>query len=158
MATMTPFEPHRFRSTIPFHERHRVPCREALIAVIIALILAACGETRGTGVSAPVGPDASLTLCSRLGFASGSPALYSCVAKLDGLARQQAANQTQCEGIRQRGRNTPFPSGGIGNTIATSDADYQSCMSGQLIPPAQLQLPTGRTATCRVVQREIACD
>jgi len=138
----------------------RRPCGAGRAALALALTLTpgACAETPSAGVSAPIGSDAPERLCARLGFAPGSPALGSCVARLDGLARQQAENQKQCEGIRQRSINTPFPSGGIGNTIATSDADYQSCMSGQLIPPAQLQLPTGRTATCRVIQREIACD
>ncbi|MGH7125342.1 MAG: hypothetical protein ACREFI_13280, partial [Stellaceae bacterium] len=60
--------------------------------------------------------------------------------------------------IRQRAISTRFPSGGTGNTIATADADYQSCMSGLFIPPAQVELPTGRTATCRVSRQEIACD
>jgi hypothetical protein len=106
----------------------------------------------------PIGPAASERLCAQLGFAPGNPAIARCLTKVDGLARQQAENQKQCEGIRQRGLSTPFSSGGIGNTIATSNADYESCMSGQLIPPAQLPLPTGRTATCRVLRSEIACD
>jgi hypothetical protein len=127
-------------------------------AIALALILSACSEAPSAGVSAPIGPDASERLCGRLGFTAGSPALASCIGKLDGLARQQAENQKQCEGIRQRGINTHFPSGGIENTIATSNADYQSCMNGQLIPPAQLQLPAGRVSTCRIVAAEIACD
>jgi hypothetical protein len=140
--------------------RHSSPRRRGIGLAVLALgsILAACAETPSSGVSAPIGPDASERLCARLGFAPGSAGLASCMTRLDGLARQQATNQNQCEGIRQRGLNTPFPSGGIGNTIATSDADYQSCMSGQLIPPAQLQLTTGRTSTCRVIRQEIVCD
>jgi len=121
------------------------------------LLLAACAP-QGSGVSAPVGPDAPQRLCRQFGYAPASAAFASCVAKLDGLARQQAQNQKQCEGIRQRGLATPQRSGGIGNTIANSDADYQSCMSGQLTPPAQLQLPTGRAATCRLIGEEIVCD
>ncbi|HKF72140.1 MAG TPA: hypothetical protein VKB68_10335 [Stellaceae bacterium] len=129
-----------------------------LAALALGLILAACAETPSAGVSAPIGPGASERICARLGFAPGSPALAQCLTKVDGLTRQQAESQKQCEGIRQRRLNTPFPSGGIGNTIATSDADYESCMSGQLIPPAQLPLPAGRTATCRVLRQDIACD
>jgi hypothetical protein len=74
------------------------------------------------------------------------------------LARQQTQSQNQCEGIRQRAISTRFPSGGTGSTIATADADYQSCMSGLFIPPAQLALPTGRTATCWVSRQDIACN
>ncbi len=124
----------------------------------LGLILASCAETPSAGMSAPIGPDAADRLCGQLGFAPGSAALASCLAKLDGLARQQAQNQKQCEGIRQRAISTPFPSGGTGNTIATANADYQSCMSGQLVPPAELQLPTGQISTCRVIRQEIACD
>jgi hypothetical protein len=124
----------------------------------IGLILTSCNEApSGGGVSAPIGPDASERLCARLGFTPGT-GLAACVARLDGLTRQQADNQRQCEGIRQRAINTFFPSGGTGNTIATANADYESCMSGQLIPPAQLQLPTGRTSTCRAIRQEIVCD
>ncbi|HKX08485.1 MAG TPA: hypothetical protein VJN67_09845 [Stellaceae bacterium] len=127
-------------------------------ALALGLILTSCGETPSGGVSAPIGPDAPGRLCAQLGFAPGSAGLGACMTKIDGLDRQQASNQRQCEGIRQRAISTPFPSGGTGNTIATADADYQSCMSGQLIPPAQLQLPNGRTATCRVIRQEIACN
>ena len=127
-------------------------------ALAFGLVLTSCGGTLSSGISAPIGADAPERLCARLGFAPASPGLASCLAKIDGLARALAESQKQCEGIRQRARNTPFPSGGIGNTIATADADYQSCMSGQLVPPAQLQLPTGRTATCRIKAAEIACD
>ena len=128
-------------------------------ALALGLMLASCGGgTPASGISAPVGADAPDRLCQRLGFAPASAGLAACLSKIDGLARAQAENQKQCEGIRQRARNTPFPSGGIGNTIATSDADYQSCMSGQLVPPVLLQLPTGRTAACRIVGVEIACD
>ena len=127
-------------------------------AVLIGLLLASCAPHSPGSLSAPVGPDAPERLCSRLGFAAGTAALASCVAKLDGLTRQQAENRKQCEGIRQRAVATPHPSGGLGNTIATADADYQSCMSGQLTPPAQLQSPTGRTLTCRIVEQQIACD
>ena len=139
--------------------RHGFPEFHAAMlgAVALAVLLASCAETPSGGLSAPIGPDASERLCARLGFAPGA-ALASCVDRLDGLTRQQTENQKQCEGIRQRAFSRPFPSAGSGNTIATADADYQSCMSGQLIPPAQLQLPTGRTATCRVVRQEIICD
>jgi hypothetical protein len=126
-------------------------------AIALGLVLACCSEAPSGGVSAPIGPGASERLCTRLGFAAGTT-LASCADKLDGLTRQQAENQKQCEGVRQRALSRPFPSAGTGNTIATADADYQSCMSGQLIPPAQLELPTGRTATCRVIRQEIACD
>lgn len=129
-----------------------------LVMAALALALATCSPHNEASVSAPIGPDASERLCSRLGFAPGTGAFASCIAELDGLERQQASSQRQCEGIRQRGLSTPFTSGGIGNTIATSDADYQACMSGQLIPPAQLPLPTGRTTTCRVIRDEIVCN
>ena len=127
-------------------------------ALALTLILPACGESPPT-VSALIGPDAPERLCSGLGFAPGTPALATCLVRLEGLVRQQADRQGQCEGIRQRELATHFPSGGAGNTIATADADYQSCMSGQLIPPAQLPpLPSGATATCRVLRQEIACN
>lgn len=132
--------------------------RAGLATLALGLILTSCGETPSGGVSAPIGPDVAERLCAQLGFGPGSAGLGACITRLDGLTRQQAANQRQCEGIRQRAINTPFPSGGTGNTIATADADYQSCMSGQLIPPAQLQLPSGRTATCRVIRQDIACN
>ena len=50
--------------------------------------------------------------------------------------------------IAELGTSLPR-SGGIGNTIATADADYQSCMNGELAAPAQLVLPNGRAVTCR---------
>lgn len=128
-----------------------------LAALALGLILSSCGETP-SGPSAPIGPDAAERVCAQLGFAPGSAGLATCTTRIDGLNRQQAENQRQCEGIRQRAISTPFPSGGTGNTIATADADYQSCMSGQLIPPAQLPLPSGRTATCRIVRQDIVCD
>jgi len=127
-------------------------------AIALALVLGACGETPSAGVSEPIGPDAPVAICNHLGFVSGTSALASCMAEIENLARQHTANQSRCEGIRQRGLSTRFPTGGTGNTIANADADYQSCMSGQLIPPAQVELPTGRTATCRVTEAEIACD
>jgi hypothetical protein len=80
------------------------------------------------------------------------------MSEIEGLARQHTANQSRCEGIRQRALSTRFPAGVTGNTIANADADYQSCMSGQLIPPARVELPTGRTATCRMTGTEIACN
>lgn len=130
----------------------------ALAIAALALALAACTSHNEPSMSAPIGPDASERLCSRLGFVPGTGAHASCIARLDGLERQQLANQKQCEGIRQRALSTPFPSGGIGNTIATSDADYQACMSGQLTVPVELQSPTGRTMRCRMLQREIVCN
>ena len=154
---MTRIKPHPFRSAMPFPERRRSGAM-APAALALGLVLISCAEHSSTGISAPIGADAPERLCDRLGFAPASPGLASCVAKIGGLARAQVESQKQCEGIRQRARNTPFPSGGIGNTIATADADYQSCMNGQLVPPAQLQLPTGRTATCRIEATEIACD
>lgn len=130
--------------------------KKSIAALVLGMILTGCGGTPGSGVSAPIGPDASLKLCSRLGFVSGTSALASCMAELDGLQRQ-TANQSQCEGIRQRALAPRFPAVGTGSTIATADADYQSCMSGALIPPAQLDLPSGRTATCRLIGQEITC-
>lgn len=127
-------------------------------ALILGLLLASCSPDSPGRVYAPAGPDAPGRLCSRLGFAPGTEALASCIARLDGLAREQAENQKQCEGFRQRPLSGPYSSGGIGNTIATSDADYQNCMSGALTPPAQLVSPTGRTLTCRMIQQQIACD
>jgi len=127
-------------------------------ALVLGLLLAACAPTSPGRVTAPVGPDAAQRLCSQFGLAPGTEALASCIVRLDGLARQQAENQKQCEGIRQRALSRPAPSGGIGNIIATSDADYQSCMNGQLTAPVQLVLPTGRTLTCRMIQQQIACD
>jgi hypothetical protein len=127
-------------------------------ALIVVLLLASCAAKSPGSVSAPVGSDAPERLCSQFGFAPGTEALASCIARLDGLARQQAEGQKQCEGIRPRALAMPHPSGGIGNTIATSDADYQSCMNGQLTAPAQLQLPTGRSMTCRMIEQQIACD
>ena len=132
--------------------------KQAMAALILGVILSGCGEQRGAGVSAPIGPDAPLKLCTRLGFVSGTSELATCLARLDGLARQQAGNQSRCEGIRQRALTPRFPAVGTGSTIATADADYQSCMSGLNIPPAQLELPTGRTASCRITGLEIACD
>lgn len=127
-------------------------------AIGLALALTACGETPSVGVSAPIGPDAPVAVCSKLGFVSGTSALAACIAEIDGLSRQHTVNQSRCEGIRQRGLSSRFPAGMTGNTIATADADYQSCMSGQLIPPARVELPTGRTATCRVTGMEIVCN
>jgi|GEM_PF-6903701 hypothetical protein len=132
----------------------RIRCAMA----ILGLALTACGQHGPPGVSAPFSPDAPQRLCAKLGFMEGSAPFTSCVGRLEGLERQQLETQSQCEGIRQRALSTPFRSGGVGNTIATSDADYQSCMSGQLTPPAQLQTPGGRAVTCRAIQREIACD
>src|SRR5690348_6066801 len=99
------------------------------------LLLPACAPQGSGGVSAPAGPDAPQRLCSGLGYAEGAAALASCTAKIAGLARQQAELQRQCEGVRQRGLATRQRSGGIGNTIATADADYQSCMNGELAAP-----------------------
>ena len=127
-------------------------------ALVLGLILTSCGETPSGGVSAPIGAEAPLTLCSRLGFVSGTSALADCMAKLDGLVRDRSANQSRCEGIRQRALSTRFPAIGTGTTVVNADADYQSCMSGQLIAPAQVNLPTGRVATCRVTGPEIACN
>ena len=126
--------------------------------LILGLLLASCSPDAPGRVSAPAQPDAPERLCSQLGFAPGTEALASCIARLDGLAREQAENQKECEGFRQRPLSAPYSSGGIGNTIATSDADYQSCMSGGLTPPAQLVSPTGRRLTCRMMQQQIACD
>jgi hypothetical protein len=128
------------------------------VAIGLALVLAACGETPSAGVSVPIGPDAPVAMCNRLGFVSGTSALAACMAEIEGLARQHTANQSRCEGIRQRALSTRFPAGVTGNTIATADADYLSCMSGQLTPPARVELPTGRTATCRVTGMEVACN
>jgi len=127
-------------------------------AVIVGLGLAACGGPSGAGVSVPIGPDSSLTLCSRLGFVPGTSALATCTAKIDDLTRQQRGNQSRCEGIRQRALSPRFPAVGTGSTIANADADYQSCMSGGLVPPAQLDLPTGGSTTCRLTQDEIVCN
>jgi len=127
-------------------------------ALILGLLLASCSPDAPGRASAPAGSDAPGRLCSRLGFAPGTEALASCIARLDGLAREQAENQKQCEGFRQRPLSTPYSSGGIGNTIATSDADYQNCMTAALTPRVQLVSPTGRTLTCRVIQQQIACD
>jgi hypothetical protein len=134
--------------------------RGGLRSSVLALgfLLAACAPSASRRVSAPAGPDAAERLCSQLGFSPGTEALASCVAKLDGLARQQAESQKRCEGIRQRALAMPHPSAGIGNTIATSDADYQSCMNGQVTTPVQLPLPTGRATTCRMLGPQIACD
>ena len=107
-------------------------------ALVLGLSLASCAP------KSPANPPAE--------------ALASCIGKLDGLAGQEAETQKQCEGIRQHGLSAPLTSGGIGNTIATSDADYQSCINGQLAAPVQLVLPTGRTLTCRKIQQQIACD
>lgn len=126
-------------------------------ALILGLLLASCGPNPPVGVSGPAVPDAG-RLCSRFDLAPGTEALASCIAKLDNLARQQVESQKLCEGIRQRALSMPAPSGGVGNVIATSDADYQSCMNGALAPPVQLALPTGRTLTCRLIQQQIACD
>ena len=128
-------------------------------AIVLGLLLmAACAPQGAGGASATVGPDAPERLCTGFGFAEGTGALASCTAKLAGLARQQAEMQRQCEGVRQRALATRPRSGGIGNTIATSDADYQSCMNGELAAPAQLMLPNGRAVTCRLVGQQIACD
>ena len=122
-----------------------------------ALSLASCTPNPPASVSGPTAYDAG-RLCSGLGFAPGTEVFASCIAKLEGLARQRADNQKQCEGIRQRALSMPAPAGGIGNVIATSDADYQSCMNGALTPPVQLVSPTGRTLTCRRIQQQIACE
>jgi len=126
--------------------------------VLGLLLLAACAPQGPGGASAPVGPDAPERLCSGFGFTEGTGALASCTAEVAGLARQQADMQRQCEGVRQRGLATRPRSGGIGNTIATADADYQSCMNGELAAPAQLVLPNGRAVTCRLIGQQIACD
>jgi len=134
-------------------------CRLAPAALALGLMLASCGGSTSTGgVSAPIGPDAPQRLCERLGFMPGSPGLASCLARIDGLARELGDSRKRCEGIRQRGLSTPFPSAGTGSTIANANADYESCMSGQLVPPAQLSLPSGGTTSCRVLRSEIACD
>jgi hypothetical protein len=125
---------------------------------LMALVLASCAPSSSGSLSTQAGPDAALRLCSQLGFVPGTEALASCIAKLDGLARQQVESRKQCEGIRQRALATPHPSGGIGNAIATSDADYQTCMNGPLIAPAQLLLPNGRAVSCRMLGPQIACD
>jgi hypothetical protein len=127
------------------------------MALVLCLSLASCAPSSPGSAPAQAGYDAE-RLCSRLGFARGTEAFASCTAKLDGLAQQHAENQKQCEAIRQRGLSTPYTSGGIGNTIATSDADYQSCINGQLAAPVQLVLPTGRRLTCRMIRQQIACD
>jgi hypothetical protein len=127
-------------------------------AVVIGLLLAACSSKPTATASMPVGPDAPRRLCSQFGFAVGTQALASCMSKLDGLARQQAEERKQCEGIRQRALSTQGRSGGVGNTIATADADYQSCMNSRLSDSAQVLLPTGRTVTCRLIEDQIACD
>jgi hypothetical protein len=127
-------------------------------AIVLGLLLAACAPQGPGGVSAPVGFDAPQRLCSGFGYAEGAGALASCTAKIAGLARQQAEMQSQCEGVRQRGLAARQRSGGIGNTIATADADYQSCMNGELAAPVQLVLPNGRAVTCRLVGQQIACD
>jgi len=126
-------------------------------AVVLGLILASCAPNSQDTTSGAAEYDVE-RLCSRYGFSSGTEAFASCIAKLDGLAQQQAENQKQCEGFRQRPLSTPYASGGIGNTIATADADYQNCMSVALAPPVQLVSPTGRTLTCRMIQQQIACD
>src|SRR5947209_8307979 len=140
-------------------KRSRINAAIQPAAIMLGLLLlAACASQGSGGVSAPVGPDAPQRLCSGFGFAEGTGALASCTAKLAGLARQQTELQRQCEGVRQRGLATRPRSGGIGNTIATADADYQSCMNGELAAPAQLVLPNGRAVTCRLVGQQIACD
>ena len=127
------------------------------VALSLVLVLASCAPNSQERRSGSAAHDVE-RLCSGLGFAPGSGAFASCIAKLEGLAREQADNQKQCEGIRQRALSMPAPAGGFGNVIATSDADYQSCMSGALTPPVQLALPTGRTLTCRMIQQQIACS
>ena len=126
-------------------------------ALTLGLLLASCAPNSPETTAGPVAYDVE-RLCSGLGFAPGSGAFASCIANLEGLARQQAENQNQCEGIRQRALLLRAPAGGFGNVIATSEADYQSCMSGALTPPVQLALPTGRTLTCRMIQQQIACS
>ncbi len=132
--------------------------KRAMAALALGVILSGCGERSATGVSAPIGSDAPLKLCTRLGFVAGTPELATCLARIDGLARQQTANQSQCEGIRQRALAPRFPAIGTGSTVANADADYQSCMSGLFIPPAQLELPSSRTTSCHISGMEIACD
>ncbi len=140
-------------------KRSRINAAIQPAAIVLGLLLlAACAPQGSGGVSVPVEPDAPQRLCSGFGFAEGTGALASCTAKLAGLARQQAELQRQCEGVRQRGLATRRRSGGIGNTIATADADYQSCMTGELAAPAQLVLPNGRAVTCRLIGQQIACD
>jgi hypothetical protein len=126
-------------------------------ALGVALSLASCAPNSPASGSGPAAYDAE-RLCARLGFAPGTEALASCIGKLDGLARQQAENQKQCEGIRQRALSMPAPMGGVGNVIATADADYQSCTNGALAAPVQLVLPTGRRLTCRMIRQQIACE
>jgi len=126
-------------------------------APVLGLMLVACAPHSPESVSGPAPYDVE-RLCSGLGLAPGSEAFASCTAKLEGLAREQAQNQNQCEGIRQRALLPRAPAGGFGNVIATSEADYQSCMSGALTPPVQLLLPTGRRLTCRMIRQQIACD
>jgi hypothetical protein len=130
------------------------PVQGAALSLVLALASCAPNSQESRSGSAAYGVE---RLCSGLGFAPGSEAFASCIAKLEGLAREQADNQKQCEGIRQRALSMPAPAGGFGNVIATSDADYQSCMSGQLAPPVQLEPPTGRTLTCRMIEQQIAC-
>jgi len=130
------------------------PVQGAALSLVLALASCAPNSQESRSGSAAYGVE---RLCSGVGFAPGSEAFASCIAKLEGLERQQADNQKQCEGIRQRALSMPAPAGGFGNVIATSDADYQSCMSGQLAPPVQLEPPTGRTLTCRMIELQIAC-
>src|SRR5690348_7709885 len=88
------------------------------MAAALALVLSSCGgSASGGGVSAPIGPDASLALCSKLGFVSGTSALASCIAKLDVLVRDRTGNQSRCEGVRQRALVPRFPAVGTGSTI-----------------------------------------